>query len=140
MEKIKKLWTADCVVEGFRYLEQEPLVGSLLPGLYNKSGALDHVGFTSSISREVRPSLTRKLRELIKPPGFTGKAPEGQVDGAASAPPNGSRWVQSQWRKYHSITSPEDAFGTVRNSCGGAPIRNLRTVPSLKYRGRIDPL
>jgi ATP-dependent DNA ligase len=77
MEKIKKLRTADCVVGGFRYLEQEPLVGSLLLGLYNKSGALDHVGFTSSISREVRPSLTRKLRKLIKPPGFTGKAPGG---------------------------------------------------------------
>jgi ATP-dependent DNA ligase len=32
MEKIKKRRTADCVVGGFRYLEQEPLVGSLLLG------------------------------------------------------------------------------------------------------------
>jgi ATP-dependent DNA ligase len=77
MEKIKKLRTADCVVGGFRYLEKEPLVGSLLLGLYNKAGELDHVGFTSSISAEVRPSLTRKLQKLIKPPGFTGKAPGG---------------------------------------------------------------
>ena len=38
-----------------------PLVGSLLLGLYNKAGELDHVGFTSSISAEARPSLTRKL-------------------------------------------------------------------------------
>jgi ATP-dependent DNA ligase len=77
MEKIKKLRTADCVVGGFRYLEKEPLVGSLLLGLYNKAGELDHVGFTSSISAEVRPSLTRKLQKLIKPPGFTGKVPGG---------------------------------------------------------------
>ena len=77
MEKIKKLRTADCVVGGFRYLEQEPLVGSLLLGLYNTAGELDHVGFTSSISAEARPSLTRKLEKLIKPPGFTGKAPGG---------------------------------------------------------------
>jgi ATP-dependent DNA ligase len=77
MEKIKKLRTADCVVGGFRYLEKKPLVGSLLLGLYNKAGELDHVGFTSSISAEARPSLTRKLKKLIKPPGFTGKAPGG---------------------------------------------------------------
>ncbi len=77
MEKIKKLRTADCVVGGFRYLEKKPLVGSLLLGLYNKAGELDHVGFTSSISAEARPSLTRKLQKLTKPPGFTGKAPGG---------------------------------------------------------------
>jgi ATP-dependent DNA ligase len=77
MEKIKKLRTADCVVGGFRYLEKEPLVGSLLLGLYNKAGKLDHVGFTSSISAKNRPALTQKLKKLIKPPGFTGKAPGG---------------------------------------------------------------
>jgi ATP-dependent DNA ligase len=77
MQKIKKLRTADCVVGGFRYLEKEPLVGSLLLGLYNDEGKLDHVGFTSSISAEERPGLTRKLEKIIKPPGFTGKSPGG---------------------------------------------------------------
>jgi ATP-dependent DNA ligase len=77
MQKIKKLRTADCVVGGFRYLEKEPLVGSLLLGLYNKNGKLDHVGFSSSISAKDRPGLTRKLKKLIKPPGFTGKSPGG---------------------------------------------------------------
>jgi len=77
MEKIKKMRTADCVVGGFRYLEKEPVVGSLLLGLYNKAGELDHVGFTSSISAKERPGLTRKLKKLIKAPGFTGKAPGG---------------------------------------------------------------
>lgn len=77
MRKIKKERTADCVVGGFRYLEGKPLVGSLLLGLYNKEGKLDHVGFTSSIQQKDRPALTRKLKALIKPPGFTGKAPGG---------------------------------------------------------------
>ena len=77
MQKIKRMRTADCVVGGFRYLEKQPLVGSLLLGLYNRAGQLDHVGFTSSINAEIRPALTRKLRKLIKPPGFTGKAPGG---------------------------------------------------------------
>jgi ATP-dependent DNA ligase len=77
MQKIKKQRTADCVVGGFRYLEKEPLVGSLLLGLYNDKGLLDHVGFTSSIRDEERAALTKRLKKLIKPPGFTGKAPGG---------------------------------------------------------------
>lgn len=77
MQKIKKGRTADCVVGGFRYLEGKPLVGSLLLGLYDKEGKLDHVGFTSSIHQKDRPALTKKLKALIKPPGFTGKAPGG---------------------------------------------------------------
>jgi ATP-dependent DNA ligase len=77
MQKIKKERTADCVVGGFRYLEKKPLVGSLLLGLYNSSGKLDHVGFTSSIHDEDRAELTKKLEKIVKPPGFTGKAPGG---------------------------------------------------------------
>jgi ATP-dependent DNA ligase len=77
MQKIKKKRTADCVVGGFRYLEGKPLVGSLLLGLYDKEGKLDHVGFTSSIQQKDRPALTKKLKALIKAPGFTGKAPGG---------------------------------------------------------------
>jgi ATP-dependent DNA ligase len=77
MQKIKRQRTADCVVGGFRYLEKEPLVGSLLLGLYNDSGSLDHVGFTSSIHDVDRPALTKKLKRLIKGPGFTGNAPGG---------------------------------------------------------------
>lgn len=77
MQKIKRLRTADCVVGGFRYLDKKPLVGSLLLGLYNQEGKLDHVGFTSSIQQKDRPALTQKLVRLIKPPGFTGKAPGG---------------------------------------------------------------
>jgi ATP-dependent DNA ligase len=78
MQKIKKQRTADCVVGGFRYLEKKPQVGSLLLGLYNDQGELDHVGFSSSISSEERPALTKKLEALIMPPGFTGKAPGGE--------------------------------------------------------------
>jgi ATP-dependent DNA ligase len=77
MQKIKRQRTADCVVGGFRYLEKKPVVGSLLLGLYNEEGLLDHVGFTSSIQAAERPALTRKLKKLIKPPGFSGKAPGG---------------------------------------------------------------
>ncbi len=77
MQKIKNLKSADCVVGGFRYLAAKPVVGSLLLGLYDRDGLLQHVGFTSSFPSAARPELTRKLRKLIERPGFTGKAPGG---------------------------------------------------------------
>jgi ATP-dependent DNA ligase len=77
MLKIKQLRTADCVVGGFRYAARAKEVGSLLLGLYNEAGRLDHVGFTSAIPAAARAALTRRLEALIEPPGFTGKAPGG---------------------------------------------------------------
>ena len=77
MIKVKCLRTADCVVGGFRYASGSREVGSLLLGLYNEAGLLDHVGFTSTIARADRPALTRRLEALIEPPGFTGNAPGG---------------------------------------------------------------
>jgi ATP-dependent DNA ligase len=77
MLKVKRLRTADCVVGGFRYESGSNQVGSLLLGLYNKEGRLDHVGFTATITNAERPALTKKLEALASPPGFTGKAPGG---------------------------------------------------------------
>ncbi|MET0985644.1 MAG: ATP-dependent DNA ligase [Steroidobacteraceae bacterium] len=77
MFKVKRMRTADCVVGGFRYGTDSNLVGSLLLGLYNDEGKLDHVGFTSSLPHSERPALTGKLEALIGPPGFTGNAPGG---------------------------------------------------------------
>jgi len=77
MQKIKNFRSADCVVGGFRYNEGKDVVGSLLLGLYDEEGLLDHVGFTSNIPREEKPALTRKLEKLIAPPGFSGGKPGG---------------------------------------------------------------
>jgi ATP-dependent DNA ligase len=77
MQKIKNYRSADCVVGGFRYNQDSPLVGSLLLGLYDDDGLLHHVGFTSTIKRADKPALTKKLKGLIAPPGFTGDAPGG---------------------------------------------------------------
>jgi ATP-dependent DNA ligase len=77
MLKIKNLRTADCVVGGFRYGTKDRLVGSLLLGLYNDSGLLDHVGFTSGLAAAEKPALTKRLEFLIESPGFTGSAPGG---------------------------------------------------------------
>jgi ATP-dependent DNA ligase len=76
MVKIKPTRTVDCVVGGFRYGEKTKVLGSLLLGLYDQTGLLHHVGFTSSIKAAERPALTRKL-EKLKGKGFTGRAPGG---------------------------------------------------------------
>ena len=77
MLKVKNIRSADCVVGGFRYASKGQEVGSLLLGLYDEAGLLDHVGFTSSMPAGERKALTRKLRDLIAPPGFDGRAPGG---------------------------------------------------------------
>lgn len=74
MLKVKQHRTADCVVGGFRYDRAGTEVASLLLGLYDDAGRLDHVGFTSAIAAADRPALTAQLEGLAGE-GFTGKAP-----------------------------------------------------------------
>jgi ATP-dependent DNA ligase len=77
MLKVKVRRTADCVVGGFRYDRAGANVASLLLGLYDNEGKLNHVGFTSSIATENRAAWTAELEALAGGPGFTGKAPGG---------------------------------------------------------------
>ena len=77
MVKVKNYRSADCVVGGFRYGTNSPLLGSLLLGLYDDAGLLHHVGFTSSIPRAEKEALTARLEKRKGGPGFTGNAPGG---------------------------------------------------------------
>ncbi len=114
MLKVKCLRTADCVVGGFRYATHSKEVGSLLLGLFDDEGKLNHVGFTSGISIRERPALTSKLQKLRGGPGFTGKAPGGP-----------SRWSNersTQWEplqtklvvevQYDQVTAERFRHGT----------------------------
>jgi ATP-dependent DNA ligase len=77
MQKIKNYRSADCVVGGFRYNEGTKVVGSLLLGLYDDEGLLDHVGFTSSLKAAEKKALTAKLKKFIDGEGFSGDKPGG---------------------------------------------------------------
>jgi ATP-dependent DNA ligase len=77
MEKFKRMRTADCVVGGFRYAASGKVLGSLLLGLYDDQGLLNHVGFTSSFKAAERATLARKVEPLVGKPGFTGRSPGG---------------------------------------------------------------
>jgi len=61
MFKIKHERTADCVVAGFRWHKSGPVVGSLLLGLYDDSGALQHVGVSASFPMRRRAELVEEL-------------------------------------------------------------------------------
>jgi ATP-dependent DNA ligase len=67
MIKVKHARTAECVVAGFRwYKSGQDAVGSLLLGLYDDHGVLQHVGVTSSFTMEKRKQLVKELEPLRK--------------------------------------------------------------------------
>jgi ATP-dependent DNA ligase len=67
MIKIKHARTAECVVAGFRWHKTgKDVVGSLLLGLYDDSGTLQHVGVTSSFTMAMRKQLAKELAPLQK--------------------------------------------------------------------------
>ena len=103
MLKIKRLRTADCVVGGFRYENDSRQVGSLLLGLYDDAGKLDHVGFTSAISDAERAALTAKLERLAGGPGFTGDAPGGP-----------SRWSNGRSADWTPLKTEAGGRGPLR--------------------------
>ena len=67
MIKVKHARTADCVVAGFRWHKSgKDAVGSLLLGLYDDSGVLQHVGVASAFTMATRKQLARELAALRK--------------------------------------------------------------------------
>jgi len=125
MIKVKQQRTADCVVGGFRYAEKKHEVGSLLLGLYDEEGRLNHVGFTSAIPSAERPALTKKLEALIKPPGFTGSAPGGP-----------SRWNTARsmiWEPLEPVLVVEVRYDQVTGS------RFRHGTGFLRWRPDKDP-
>ncbi len=65
MIKIKHIRTAECVVGGFRWHKSgKDAVGSLLLGLYDDRGVLQHVGVTSAFTMATRKQLVKELAPL----------------------------------------------------------------------------
>jgi ATP-dependent DNA ligase len=65
MIKVKHARTAECVVAGFRWHKSgKDAVGSLLLGLYDDEGTLQHVGVTSSFTMTMRKQLAQELEPL----------------------------------------------------------------------------
>jgi ATP-dependent DNA ligase len=121
--KVKRRYTADCVVGGFR-ASADGAVASLLLGLY-EDGLLNHVGFVGSMDAKQRAHAASLLKPIVEPPGFTGNAPGGP-----------SRWRKgeaSEWFPVRPIIVVEVAFDhvTARRFRHGAKL--------LRWRPDKDP-
>jgi ATP-dependent DNA ligase len=101
--KIKRSYTADCVVGGFR-ASSDGTIASLLLGLYDE-GKLHHVGFVGSMSASERRRAGELLRPIVEPPGFTGTAPGG--------PSRWRRGKESEWFPVRPQIVVEVAFDHV---------------------------
>ncbi|MFF3749180.1 ATP-dependent DNA ligase [Streptomyces sp. NPDC002018] len=64
MYKIKHERTADAVVAGYRPHKSGPVVGSLLLGLYDSGGVLQHVGVCAAFTMRRRAELVEELAPL----------------------------------------------------------------------------
>ncbi len=95
MYKIKHERTADVVVAGYRFHKSGPVVGSLLLGLYDDKGALQHVGVCAAFSARRREELVEELEPLVMDPP-TGHPWASWADAAAH---EGARLpgAQSRW-------------------------------------------
>ena len=65
MLKVKHARTADCVVGAFRWHKSGPVVGSLVLGLHDASGALQHVGVAASFPMTRRARLVAELEPYL---------------------------------------------------------------------------
>ncbi|MEU5385570.1 ATP-dependent DNA ligase [Kitasatospora cineracea] len=96
--KVKHARTADCVVAGYREHKSGPVVGSLLLGLYDTGGRLQHVGVSASFPMARRAELAAELAPLRLDPADLGDHPwarweDEQAQASGRLPGAVSRWT-----------------------------------------------
>lgn len=105
MLKIKHERTADVVVCGYREHKnstpERPLLGSLLLGLYNDEGALQHVGVSASFTEARRAELIAELQPLVCP---IQEHPWGAWADWAIANPDRVPGTQSRWSQGKDLS------------------------------------
>jgi len=102
MLKVKHERDCDCVVAGFRWHKKgdRTLVGSLLLGLYDDAGALQHVGVCASFSTAKRKELVEFLdpyrQNALDAHPWKPWAEHMAEDGTKRMPGGQSRWSQGK--------------------------------------------
>ena len=126
MVKVKHQRTIECVVGGYRVHKSGSGVGSLLLGLYDRSGTLHHVGACGAFSMRDRLAIQEKLRPLEGGEGFPG----GVILGGPS------RWRQQEkeWIPLEPALVCEVAYDHFQ---GGHRFRHLAQF--LRWRPDRNP-
>jgi ATP-dependent DNA ligase len=106
MVKVKHARTADCAVAGFRWHKNGPgtMVGSLLLGLYDDDGELQHVGICASFTTARRRDLVREL-EPLRASAAEGHPWRDWAEWAdAGAPGRRMPGASSRWNRGKDLT------------------------------------
>jgi ATP-dependent DNA ligase len=98
MLKVKHERDCDCVVAGFRWHKngEGSAIGSLLLGLFNDSGVLQHVGVCASFTLAKRRELVEYLAPYRENAATDHPWKRGAVDGEQRMPGGQSRWSQGK--------------------------------------------
>jgi ATP-dependent DNA ligase len=98
MKKIKHVRTADCVVAGYRWHKSGPVVGSLMLGLYDEDGNLNHVGVAASFPMARRAQLVDELAPYLT------DDPEHPWVGAWAVEQNPMKNAGSRWNNGKDLS------------------------------------
>jgi ATP-dependent DNA ligase len=132
MFKVKHERDCDCVVAGFRWHKQgdPPAVGSLLLGLFDDSGKLQHVGVCASFSVEKRQELTEFLapyrENALAAHPWKAWAEHGDPgsEGGQRMPGGQSRWSQGKDLSWEPLR-PELVVEVAYEHMQGTRFRHL---------------
>jgi ATP-dependent DNA ligase len=132
MLKVKHERDCDCVVAGFRWYKkgERTLLGSLLLGLFDDSGALQHVGVCGSFTKEKRQQLVEFLAPyrkdaLANHPWKSWAEHEPAAGEAGQRMPGGqSRWSQGKDLSWEPLR-PELVVEVAYEHMQGARFRHM---------------
>ena len=132
MFKVKHERECDCVVAGFRWHKkgEGEAIGSLLLGLFDDAGALQHVGVCASFTQERRRELVEYLapyREnaLVNHPWRSWAEPGASSGGPGKRMPGGlSRWSQGKDLSWEPLR-PELVIEVTYEHMQGARFRHM---------------
>ncbi len=143
MGKIKHERTADVVLAGYREHKtstpDNPLLGSLLLGLYDSAGDLQHIGVAASFTAARRAELMAELAPLVC---GIGEHPWGRWDEFLTANPDRVPGTQSRWSAGKDLSftplRPERVLEVKYDHMEGRRLRH--TAQFKRWRTDRDPL
>ncbi len=139
MQKVKHERTADCVLAGFRWHKSGPIVGSLLLGLYDDKGSLQHIGVAASFSTARREELVDELEpyRMDTPRAIRGRSgPSAQEAEPQRMPGATSRWNAGKDLSWQPLR-PERVVEVRYDHMEGTRFRH--TSQFVRWRPDRDP-
>lgn len=141
LSKIKHVRSADVVVAGWRAHKSsgpdgQPVVGSLLLGLFDDSGVLHNVGVAASFSVKRRAELVVELADLTVAPEDPHPWRWGDTDAAGRVPGGPSRWSGGKDLSFH-LLRPELVAEVGYDHMEGSRFRHVTKL--LRFRPDRDP-